>query len=65
MTQRKLSAGTRSEPERQARNAGLGILKTCGKLGISFGDTLADRFGVAGSPTVPRLTDLIVERTTA
>ena len=65
MTQRKLSAGTRSEPDRQARDAGLGILKTCGKHGVSFGDTLADRFRVAGAPTVPRLTDLIVKHTTA
>lgn len=65
VTRRKLSAGTRSEPGRQARDAGLGILKTCGKLGVSFSDYLADRFGMAGAPAVPKLADLIVQRSTA
>ena len=65
VTRRKLSAGTRSEPGRQARDAGLGILKTCGKLGVSFGDYLANRFGVAGAPAVPRLADLVAQRAAA
>ena len=64
-TRRKPSAGARSEPGRQARDAGLGILKTCGKPGVSFSDYLADRFGMAGAPAVPKLADLIVQRYTA
>jgi len=54
-----------TEPGRQARDAGLGILKTCGKLGVSFSDYLADRFGMAGAPAIPKLADLIMQRSTA
>ena len=62
VTRRKLSAGTRSDPGRNARDACLGVQKTCAKLGVSFADYLGDRFGVAGAPPVPRLADLIARR---
>ena len=62
VTRRKLSAGTRSDPGRNARDACLGVQKTCAKLGVSFADYLGDRFGVAGAPHVPRLADLIARR---
>ena len=40
---RKISAGTRSENGRKARDTFLSLKKTCRKLGISFWDYLLDR----------------------
>ena len=65
MTRQKLSAGNRNERGRQTWDVGLGIVKTCGKFGASFGDNLVDRFGVVSAPAVLRLADLIVERAIA
>lgn len=61
VTKRKVSGGTRSDLGRQTRDAALGLLKTCTKLGISFWDYLGDRFGIAPG-TVPPLADLIKSR---
>ena len=41
VTKRKVSGGTRSDTGRQTRDAVLGLLKTCSKLGISFWDYLS------------------------
>lgn len=40
---RKISAGTRSENGRKARDTFLSLKKTCRKLGVSFWDYLVDR----------------------
>ena len=45
VTRRKISAGTRSDAGRDARDAFLGLMKTCAKQAISFWDYLGDRLG--------------------
>ena len=65
VTRRKISAGTRSDQGRDARDAFLGLMKTCAKQAISFWDYLGDRLGVREAPAVPRLAGLISERATA
>ena len=54
---RKISGGTRSDPGRDCRDAFLGLLLTCAKLGISFWDYLGDRLAVPGAnaPDLPGL----------
>ena len=52
---RKISGGTRADLGRDCRDAFLGLLKTCAKLGIRFWDYLGARLGAAGAPTVPGL----------
>ncbi len=59
VTKRKVSGGTMSEGGRTARDALLGLMKTCRKLGVSFFRYLGDRLQVAGAPRVPPLPDLI------
>ena len=59
VTKRKISGGTHSDAGRDCRDAFLGLMQTCTKLGIAFWDYLGDRLGVPGSPTVPLLADLI------
>ena len=59
---RKISGGTHSEAGRAARDALLGLLKTCRKLGLSFFDYLGDRLGVPGAPAVAPLPDLVRAR---
>jgi hypothetical protein len=56
---RKISGGTHSNAGRDCRDAFLGLMHTCAKLGIAFWDYLGDRLGVAGWPPVPELADLI------
>ena len=56
---RKISGGTHSAAGRDCRDAFLGLMHTCDKLGVAFWDYLADRLGVAGHLPVPELTDLI------
>ena len=58
MIERKISGGTRSEAGRACRDAFLGLLQTCAKLGISFGDYLGDRLAVPGAEA-PDLPDLV------
>ncbi len=65
VTRRKISFGSRSESGRAARDACLGALKTCNKLGVPFRDYLCNRLGVAGAAEVPRLAEIITRRATA
>ncbi len=53
VTRRKISAGTRSDEGRDARDAFLGLMKTCAKLAISFWDYLGDRLGAPEAPVDP------------
>jgi len=55
---RKISGGTRSEQGRACRDAFLGLLLTCTKLGVSFWDYLGHRLGVTGADA-PYLPDLV------
>jgi hypothetical protein len=55
---RKISGGTRSEPGRACRDAFLGLLLTCAKLGISFWAYLGHRLGVPAADA-PYLPDLV------
>ena len=56
---RKISGGTRSDAGRDCRDAFLGLMKTCRKLGLSFWDYLGARLGTADAPAVPHLPDLV------
>jgi hypothetical protein len=60
VTKRKISGGTVSEKGRQARDAMLGLDKTCKKLKIRFFDYLGSRLGIPG-PQIPRLASLVRE----
>jgi hypothetical protein len=55
---RKISGGTRSDQGRECRDAFLGLLLTCAKLGVSFWDFLGHRLGVAKADA-PYLPDLV------
>ena len=59
VTRRKLSGGTRSAAGRACRDAFLGLLKTCAKLGIRFWDYLGARLHVPAAPPVPSLDHLV------
>jgi Transposase IS66 family len=56
---RKISGGTRSTAGRSCRDAFLGLVKTCQKLGLSFWDYLGARLGTTDAPHVPYLPDLV------
>jgi hypothetical protein len=56
---RKISGATHSDAGRDCRDAFLGLMHTCAKLGVGFWDYLAHRLGVAGRLPVPELADLI------
>ncbi len=62
---RKISGGTQSEAGRVARDALLGLLKTCRKLGVAFFAYLGARLNVPGAPTVAPLPELVRARATA
>jgi Transposase IS66 family len=59
VTRRKISAGTRSDPGRDCRDAFLGLMKTCAKHTVRFWDYLGDRLGVPHAAHIPRLAQLI------
>src|ERR671910_153240 len=59
VTKRKVSGGTWSAAGRDARDACLGLLKTCQKQGLTFFDYLGARLGVPGAPRIPPLPDLV------
>jgi hypothetical protein len=59
VVRRKLSGGTRSDLGRDCRDAFVGLLQTCTKLGVSFWDYLGHRLGVLGAVDVPYLPDLV------
>lgn len=58
---RKISLGTQSDAGRDARDALLGLMHTCTKLGLSFWDYLGHRLGIAGADVVD-LPDLVRQR---
>lgn len=60
---RKISATTRSDPGRDARDSFLSIKKTCTKLGISFFHYLIDRFSLKNE--IPPLKVLIRDKAAA
>jgi hypothetical protein len=62
VTKRKVSGGTWSAAGRDARDACLGLLKTCQKQGLTFFDYLGARLGVPDSPLIPPLADLVRAR---
>jgi hypothetical protein len=62
VTKRAVSGGTHTDTGRDCRDAFLGLAKTCRKLGVAFWDYLGARIGVAGTPAVAPLSDLIRSR---
>jgi Transposase IS66 family len=56
---RKISGGTHSDIGRDCRDAFLGLMHTCTKLGIAFWDYLGDRIGVPRHIHVPPLAEFI------
>ena len=58
VVKRKISGGTRSAAGRACRDAFLGLLQTCTKLGVSFWDYLGHHLGVLGA-CAPDLPDLV------
>lgn len=56
---RKISGGTQSDAGRDCRDAFLGLMHTCRKLGIAFWDYLGARLDIQDQPIVPFLPDLI------
>ncbi len=59
VTKRKISGGTHSDAGRDCRDAFLGLMHTCTKLGIAFWDYLGDRLAVPGHADVLGLSDLV------
>ena len=59
VTKRKVSGGTRSDVGRDCRDAFLGLAKSCAKLGVACWDYLGSRLGIATSPDVPPLSELV------
>ena len=59
VTKRKVSGGTWSEAGRTARDAFLGLMKTCRRLGLSFFDYLGCRLAVPDAPVIPPLPQLV------
>jgi len=59
VTKRKVSGGTRTDAGRDCRDAFLGLMKTCAKLGISFWSYLGDRLGIPDSYPVEYLPDCV------
>jgi Transposase IS66 family len=62
VTKRKVSGGTRSDNGRDCRDAFLGLIKTCQKLGVAFWDYFGSRLEIPGEPDVPSLPSLIRNR---
>jgi Transposase IS66 family len=59
---RKVSGGTRSDMGRDCRDAFLGLMKTCQKLGVSFWNYLGARLAVPEQPAILYLPDLVRNR---
>jgi hypothetical protein len=62
VTRRRISAGTRSDAGRDARDSFLALAKTCAKLGIRFWDYLGARLAVPGAAIIPPLPQFILAR---
>jgi hypothetical protein len=65
VTKRKISGGTRSDTGRHCRDAFLGLVKTCMKLGIAFWDYLGHRLEIPDQPAIPSLPTLVAQRCAA
>jgi len=65
VTKRKISAGTRSDPGRDCRDAFLALSKTCAKLGIAFWDYLGSRLQLPNHLDIPSLPPLVRHRCAA
>ena len=63
VTKRKVSGGTRSDAGRDARDAFLGLMKTCDKLGVSFWDYLGSRLMAESAPAIAPLPNIVRQRT--
>ena len=63
--ERKISGGTHGEAGRVARDALLGLLKTCRKLGVPFFAHRGARLGVPGAPIIAPLPEPVRARATA
>jgi hypothetical protein len=59
VTKRKISGGTVSEAGRNARDALIGLMKTCMKLEIPFFRYLGDRLAIPAQDPIPPLPDLV------
>jgi hypothetical protein len=59
VTKRKISGGTMSDAGKAARDAMLGLMKTCAKLKISFYHFLGDRFAVQDAQQIDKLPALV------
>jgi len=64
VTKRKISGGTMSTAGRTTRDVMLGLMKTCGKLKVSFFRYLGDRLHVPGTVSIPPLPDLVRQAAT-
>ncbi len=64
VTKRKISGGTMSTAGRTARDVLLGLMKTCGKLKVSFYRYLGDRLHVPSAISIPPLPDLVRQAAT-
>jgi hypothetical protein len=62
VTKRKVSGGTRSDAARDARDAFLGLMKTCDKLGVSFWDYLGSRLMAESAPVIAPLPNIVRQR---
>ena len=62
VTKRKISGGTHSDAGRDCRDAFLGLLHTCTKLGIAFWHYLGHRLAIGDAPLIPRLPEIIGTR---
>ena len=62
VTKRNVSGGTQSDTGRDCRDAFLGLMKTCAKLGIAFWDYLGARLTIPTQPAIPDLPDLVRRR---
>jgi len=64
VTKRTISGGTMSTAGRTARDVMLGLMKTCGKLKVSFYCYLGDRLHVPSTVSIPPLPDLVRQAAT-
>ena len=62
VTKRNVSGGTQSDTGRDCRDAFLGLMKTCAKLGVAFWDYLGARLAIPSQPSVAYLPDLVRRR---
>ncbi|HEB78950.1 MAG TPA: hypothetical protein ENI79_00545 [Rhodospirillales bacterium] len=59
VAKRKIPGGARSDAGRGARGAFLGLMKTCGKLGVPFWDYLGSRLNVTDAPVIAPLPNIV------